>query len=52
MNRPCLGVVYDGTNSMIEDIRNIINEREQDLEEKFKELQIIMVERWNKMTTP
>ena len=38
---------------MIEDIRNIINEEEQDPNEMFfKELQVIMVERWNKMTTP
>ena len=53
MDRPCLGEVYDGIDSMIEDIRNIINEKEQDPDEKFfKELQLIMIERWNKMTTP
>ena len=53
MDRPCLGEVYDGIDSMIKDIRNIINAKEQDLDEKFfKELQIIMVERWKKMTTP
>ena len=52
-DRPCLGEVYDGVDPMIEDIRAIINEKEQDLDEKlFKELQVIMVERWNKMTTP
>jgi hypothetical protein len=53
MDRPCLGEVYDGIDSMIEDIRNIVNEKEQDPDEKFfKELQLIMIERWNKMTTP
>ena len=52
MDRPCLGEVYDGIDSMIEDIRNIINEKEQDPDEMFfKELKVIMVERWNKMTT-
>ena len=52
MDRPCLGEVYDGIDSMIEDIRTIINEKEQELDEKFfTELQVIMVERWNKMTT-
>ena len=30
MDRPCLGEVYDGIDSMIEDIRTAINEKEQD----------------------
>ena len=39
IDRPCLGEVYDGLNSMIEDIRNIINEKEQVPDEMFfKEL--------------
>ena len=51
-DRPCLGEVYDGIDSMIEDIRAIINEKEQDPDETFfKELKVIMEERWNKMTT-
>ena len=53
MDRPCLGEVYDGIDSMIEDIRAVINEKGQDPDEKFfKELKVIMEERWNKMTTP
>ncbi|XP_057865649.2 uncharacterized protein LOC131073259 isoform X2 [Cryptomeria japonica] len=52
MDRPCLGEVYDGIDSMIKDMKTIINQKEQDPEEKFfKEIQKIMVERWNKMTT-
>ena len=35
MYRPCLGVVYDDIDSMIEDIISIINEREQDPKENF-----------------
>lgn len=39
MDRPCLGEVYDGIESMVEDIRNIINEREEDPDEKlYKEI--------------
>ena len=39
MDSPWFGEVYDGIDSMIEDIRNIINEKEQDPDEMFfKEL--------------
>ena len=52
MDKPCLGEVYDGIDSMIENMRSVINAREQDPEETFcKEVQSICVERWNKMTT-
>lgn len=53
MDKPCLGEVYDGIDTMIEQMKIIINEKEQDPEETFfKEVQTICVERWNKMTTP
>ena len=53
MDHPCLGEVYDGIDSMLEKMKHIINEKEQDPEETFfKEVQTICVERWNKMTTP
>jgi hypothetical protein len=52
MDRPCLGEVYDGINSMIEKMKVIINANEQDPKGKFfKELHKIIVERWNKMPT-
>ena len=39
IDRPCLGEVYDRIDSIIEHIRAIINEKEQDPDEKFfKEL--------------
>jgi hypothetical protein len=53
MDKPCLGEVYDGIDSMIEKMRSVINAKEQDPEETFfKEVQSMCVERWNKMTTP
>lgn len=53
IDSPFLGEVYDGIDFMIVDIRNIINEKEKDLDENFfKESQVIMVERWKKMTAP
>ena len=53
MDRPCLGEIYDGIDSMIEKIRQVINEQEQDPQETFfKQVQKIINERWNKMTTP
>lgn len=52
-DHPCLGEVYDGIDSMIEEMKVIINAKEQDPEETFfKEVQSICVERWNKMTAP
>lgn len=53
MDRPCIGEIYDGIDSMLEKIKFTINEKENDPQEKFfKELEVIIVERWNKMTTP
>lgn len=53
MDRPCLGEIYDGIDSMIEKIKQVINEQEQDPQETFfKQVQKIINERWNKMTTP
>ena len=53
MDHPCLGMVYDGIDSMIELMRDVINKKEKDPEETFfKEVKSICVERWNKMTTP
>lgn len=53
MDRPCLGEIYDGIDSMIEKIKQVINEKEQDPQETFfKQVQKIINERWNKMTTP
>ena len=38
---------------MLEKIKQVINENEQDPQETFfKQVQAIIVERWNKMTTP
>ena len=52
MDRPCLGEIYNGIDSMLEKIKRIVNEKEQELEETFyKQLQAIVIERWNKMTT-
>lgn len=53
MDRRCLGDVCDGIDSMIEKMKVVINAKEKDLEEKiFKQIQQIIVEKWNKMTTP
>ena len=53
MDRPCLGEIYDGIDSMLEKIKQIVNEKEQDPQEtSFKQLRAIVIERWNKMTTP
>ena len=53
MDHPCLGMVYDGIDSMIELMRDVINKKEKDPEETFfKEVKSICVEQWNKMTTP
>lgn len=53
MDMPCFGEVYDGINSMVEKMKAIINEKEKDPEETFfNQLLQIIVERWNKMTTP
>lgn len=53
MDRPCIGEIYDGIDSMLEKMKCTINEREKDPNEKFfKEVEAIVVERWNKMTTP
>ncbi|KAH9291990.1 hypothetical protein KI387_042820, partial [Taxus chinensis] len=53
MDQPCLGEIYDSIDSMIEKIKAVINAKEQDPEETFfKQVQSILIERWNKMTTP
>ncbi|XP_057830454.2 CBL-interacting protein kinase 24 isoform X2 [Cryptomeria japonica] len=53
MDRPCLGEFYDDTDSMFEKMKCILNAREKDPEEKFfKQVEAIVVERWNKMITP
>ena len=53
MDRPCLGEIYDGIDSMLEKIKQFVNEKERDPQETFfKQLQAIVIERWNKMTTP
>ncbi|KAH9291975.1 hypothetical protein KI387_042840, partial [Taxus chinensis] len=52
-DQPCLGEIYDGIDSMIEKIKAVINAKEQDPEEIFfKQVKSILIERWNKMTTP
>ena len=46
MDRPCLGEIYDGIDSMLEKIKQVINENEQDPQETFfKQVQAIIVER-------
>ena len=52
MDHPCMGEIYDGIDSMIESIKTIINAKEQDPTETFKEVHAHLIERWNKMTTP
>ena len=48
MDRPCLGEIYDSIDSMLEKIKQTINEKEQDPQEAFfKQVQAIIVERWN-----
>eukprot|EP01018_Ginkgo_biloba_P019796 Gb_26452 [translate_table: standard] len=52
-NTPCLGEVYEGMDSMLEKIREVIRLEEKDESETFNnEIQDIIVKRWNKMTTP
>ena len=52
-DKPSLGEVYEGIDSMIEKIREVDNAKEQDLEEVFyNEVKDILTKRWNKMTTP
>jgi len=51
-DKPNLGEVYEGIDSMIEKIRVVINAKEQDPNEVFyKEVKDILTKRWNKMTT-
>jgi len=53
MDRPCLGEVYDGIDSMIEKMKAIINEHERDPRDTFfNQIHQIIEERWDKMTTP
>eukprot|EP01018_Ginkgo_biloba_P032587 Gb_11677 [translate_table: standard] len=50
---PCLGEVYEGMDSMLEKIREVIRLEEKDESETFyNEIQDIIVKKWNKMTTP
>ena len=51
MDRPCLGEIYDGIDSMNEKIEQVINEEQDPQETFFKQVQKIINERWNKMTT-
>ena len=52
IDKPNLGEVYKGIDSMIEKIRVVINAKEQDPNEVFyKEVKNILTKRWNKMTT-
>ena len=44
MDRPCLGEIYDGIDSILEKIKQIVNEKEQDPQETFKQLQAIVAE--------
>ena len=51
-DKPSMGDVYEGIDSMIEKIRVVINAKEQDPNEVFyKEVKDILTKRWNKMTT-
>lgn len=53
MEKPCIGEIYDGIDSMLEKIKCTINARQQDPKENFfKQVQTIVEERWNKTTTP
>ena len=51
-DKPSLGEVYEGIDSMIEKIREVINAKEKDPDEVFYEVKDILTKRWNKMTTP
>ena len=52
-DKPSLGEVYEGIDSMIEKIREVINAKEKDPDEAFyNEVKGILTKRWNKMTTP
>ena len=52
-DKPSLGEVYEGIDSMIEKIREVINAKEQDPDEAFyNKVKDILTKRWNKMTTP
>lgn len=44
MDRPCLGEIYDRIDSMLERIKQIVNEKEKDTQETFKQLQATFVE--------
>ncbi|KAH9318365.1 hypothetical protein KI387_020134, partial [Taxus chinensis] len=49
----CIGEIYDGIDSMLEKIRDILQQKEQDPEENFyNEVKTVIMRRWNKMTTP
>jgi hypothetical protein len=50
-DRPCLGEIYDGMDTMVEHVKTIIMGKEQ-TDTFFKEVEKIIVDRWNKMTTP
>jgi hypothetical protein len=50
---PCLGEVYESIDSMLERIREIIKDNDDDpLELFYHEVKDIVTKRWNKMTTP
>eukprot|EP01018_Ginkgo_biloba_P011168 Gb_02649 [translate_table: standard] len=50
---PCLGEVYEGMDSMLEKIREVIRLEEKDESKTFyNEIQDSIVKRWNKTTTP
>ena len=51
MDRPFFEEIYDGIDSMIEKIKQVINEEQNPQETFFKQVQKIINERWNRMTT-
>ena len=52
-DKPSLGEVYEGIDSIIEKIREVINAKEKDPNEVFyNEVKDILTKRRNKMTTP
>eukprot|EP01018_Ginkgo_biloba_P011125 Gb_16417 [translate_table: standard] len=48
----CLGEVYEGMDSMLEKIKEVIRLEKDENETFYNEIKDIVVKRWNKMTTP
>lgn len=52
-DKPILGDIYDCIDTMVEQVRDIIIEKEQDPSEFFyKQIYDVIKKRWDKMTTP